>query len=606
MASNRERIERLSGQSLELRSFIDEMTERFRNKPDTALRTAWAGLVVPLEDRLLDLRIEVETIPVDYLDRLIRDSVECRLRAAEHSGATAQQLRLLAKDKNAKVKARVFENPNCPIDVLEGTVKRKSKPEIRRLATSHRDCPSAILEQLAGDSEAEVRASVARHHNTPAETLQRLVTDSDWLVRMNSVRNPALPASSLVDLGVDPVPHVNISLLTRNDCPDELVVPLAEALVDGERAHREAVAESPRCPTEVLRRLANDAEKRVRVRVAGNSNCPAGILEQLSADESPSVRIRAAENRACSDALRRRIQSGLADSKDYQAHLALAKSPACPPELLIRIAEVEKGYYEADYLAGEIRGEIACRTDAPRSALEALARDKEQDESCSIAGKLAGNPSCPPELRKALIARLEDTAVGQQELASNPYCPPKLLEKLSRSDLKPDDYDRSDPKLYDSVRLTVAQNPSCPAHILERLVDDPSLDVINAVMQHPACPAEVAARLAGSSRWYRGLALDSKACPEAVRRAVIADCFEPADELLTLEDLQRYGLPPLARSDCPGAQIRKAAKSKDWCERLCAALNQAASTQTLTALMDDDRPEVRVAAARTLREKSRT
>ena len=114
---------------------------------------------------------------------------------------------------------------------------------------------------------------------------------------------------------------------------------ILEKLADDEDANvRYYVAENPKTPADILKKLAReDEESGVRQAVAYNPNTPADILKKLAEDKDDDVKWAVAANtKTPVDILKK-----LADDKDDYVKSAVVDNPNAPVEVLKKLAEDE-------------------------------------------------------------------------------------------------------------------------------------------------------------------------------------------------------------------------------------------------------------------------
>ncbi|WP_161768762.1 variant leucine-rich repeat-containing protein, partial [Picosynechococcus sp. NKBG042902] len=103
--------------------------------------------------------------------------VEMRARVAENPNCPLELLQQLAHDKNELVRAKVAENPNCPPALLQKFAH--DDKFVRTGVAKNPNCSPALLQQLASDENENVRAEVAQNQNCPPALLQQLAHDDD-------------------------------------------------------------------------------------------------------------------------------------------------------------------------------------------------------------------------------------------------------------------------------------------------------------------------------------------------------------------------------------------------------------------------------------------
>jgi len=93
--------------------------------------------------------------------------------------ATSQkQLAVLARSDHHKIRLRVAENSNTPVEVLELLSKDK-EADVRLAVAMNRATPSEIVNKLAYDEDPTVRHGLAEDPDTPIEILKMLSCDNN-------------------------------------------------------------------------------------------------------------------------------------------------------------------------------------------------------------------------------------------------------------------------------------------------------------------------------------------------------------------------------------------------------------------------------------------
>jgi hypothetical protein len=187
------------------------------------------------------------------------DNLNSKISLAQSSKASQEDLELLSKDENWRIREVVARNVNTPENTLEILSKDKFRG-VRSAVAYNANSPIRLLELLAKD-DTKVRSSVAYNTNCPIGLLELLAQDQHQDVRGSVAYN--------------------------TNCPIGLLKVLAE---DQHEFVRGGVAENANCPVELLEVLAKDKSDSVRSCVGGNPNSPIALLEILSKDHSSTVR----------------------------------------------------------------------------------------------------------------------------------------------------------------------------------------------------------------------------------------------------------------------------------------------------------------------------
>lgn len=117
------------------------------------------------------------------------DVFESYVKAGSQS-CSESVLEAMSHSESERIRLRVAENPNTPIDVLELLSTDKS-PDVRIAVGTNCSTPPYISFKLAYDSDPDVRLGLADDVNTPIELLERLMKDENPYVacRAEQTRN---------------------------------------------------------------------------------------------------------------------------------------------------------------------------------------------------------------------------------------------------------------------------------------------------------------------------------------------------------------------------------------------------------------------------------
>ena len=124
-----------------------------------------------------------------------------------------------------------------------------------------------MLESLAGDADPMVRAAVAANAACVPGTLAKILESSSDLICEAAASNPNYPPGVLAALAASADFNDKMAAADHPNCPPEVLAAraLLEHAAHDEHAYvRVAVAESGRCATHLLERLAGDEDKAVR------------------------------------------------------------------------------------------------------------------------------------------------------------------------------------------------------------------------------------------------------------------------------------------------------------------------------------------------------
>lgn len=109
------------------------------------------------------------------------DETHIRLVLAGNPHTSAVALRQLANDSNERVRSRVAENANLPLDVFQKLVQ-DSSVEVRTSVGENRKAPAEVYEFLARDSSDDVRLALSTNAQLPVHLLQLLEKDDNIFV----------------------------------------------------------------------------------------------------------------------------------------------------------------------------------------------------------------------------------------------------------------------------------------------------------------------------------------------------------------------------------------------------------------------------------------
>ena len=513
---------------------------------------------------------------------------------AGHPDSPIDLLKLLAKDKDERVRYRVAENPKCPISLLKALAKDEFR--IRSSVARNPNCPVDLWELLANDSDERVRSSFASKPDCPMSMLEELATDGEWQPRSSVAKNPNCPVSLLKELTKDDEWQGRYGVAENPKCPVDLLALLAK---DKENYVRQSVAANPNCPVDLLKLLAKDKDHSVRKNVADNQNCPASLLEVLAKDNEDWVRCNVAVNPNCPASLLKE----LVKDKDYVVRRNVAVNPNCPVSLLLEVlandkddrlhSSVARNSNSPVVLAAlssfkwEVRDTVASNPNCPVDLLILLAEDNIKDVRSSVAS----HPNCPVEL---LVELATDTAKEvRSEVASHPYCPESLMLEIF-----------SEPVMSKILAKTESLHPD----ILEQLGQHDSEQVRTAALSninHPEWRRTLETDLPANA-WFQA---QLKKAPPGVLNALAAGNilhFGGKDANKTVLSKRPIGR-LLALSD--GVQvlperIARVSKNEDWLQRMAVARNLGTPPNILARLIKDPHSLVAAQALETQRRLS--
>jgi uncharacterized protein (DUF2336 family) len=155
-------------------------------------------------------------------------AIEVRLGVAHNTNTPASVLWQLATDKDKTVKLTTAQHPNAPVELVARLARDPDRLVRYNVAVYVPQLPSAVLRELAKDSETDVRRAVARHLNTQPDVLRALAADADPDVRSDVAKVPRVPAELLRQLAADSAPRVRAGVALNPHCPRELLLQLAQ------------------------------------------------------------------------------------------------------------------------------------------------------------------------------------------------------------------------------------------------------------------------------------------------------------------------------------------------------------------------------------------
>jgi len=300
--------------------------------------------------------------------------------------------------------------------------------------------------------------------------------------------------------------------------PERGTTPLPVMAI-GPASVRLSVAQNPKCPPDILTRLARDPADIIRQAVAGNPNCPEAVKAKLAGDSddivietllrnpgglSPAILAHLANSRqpkiletiAGNSKSPGPILSKLAHGPIQTEFLllSLARNPSLPPDEIVRLSKVGDRLVRT-FLARQtkltpaalavlaqdgdlgVRSFVAQNPHTPADALELLSKDSNE----VVREGVAANRSAPFETRKKLAADPSWEVRLELALQILPGKETALLEQLS--------HDKEA-----QVRWAVASN-SQAAMLLPSLASDPDQRVREAVAKNPGTSADTIAKL---------------------------------------------------------------------------------------------------------------
>ena len=390
----------------------------------------------------------------------------------------------------------VVESPNCPQDVLLAFATDASKHH-RMAVAKNPNVPLNILNQLIKETDvhinkyidaeeeyyiaAEKEYSIMKQDNEDYSDYIDLTEDTD--IERHQFRNEHIKAIALnnptyieyliaeikakesdpnnakntyqllksITGGYEYTSAISAKIAASSSCSLSLLT----KFVASSESYRLEVAKNPKCPLNLLTKLADDKKNSVKIAVTKNPKCTLDLLIKLIEDENENVRFNVIKNPNCPKELVEyfcknttlKISELLADSDcpskviefffnksvtvdntkaethnkaDYnKTKLAVVEHKNCPCQILAKVATDKLWNY---------RSTVGRNLNCPVDVLEQLAKD----DVYIVRTAVAKNTSCPQKL----LAQLADDAhfVVRAAVAKNPNCPDAILKKLSKDE----------------------------------------------------------------------------------------------------------------------------------------------------------------------------
>jgi predicted DNA-binding WGR domain protein len=527
-----------------------------------------------------------------------RERDQLLTRVADGRFTSVQHLRVLAVSTNASIRALVASSPHAPDDLAVALAADRD-PTVRRAALTGGKCPPELVTQLLDDPDPQVKAEAVRHAALSDDAMRVFSQTKKEAIREGLALNKGLPISLQRELALDTKPSVRASLAGNPVIDCAVLLTLAK---DKNARVRMAAAKNTASPQEVLTLLAGDRDEWVRHAVAHNPGAAAALLVELVADQEHYVR-EAAKSRLAQ-------RSNLSESETSR----LANHP--DPEIRRLLA-------------------------SNRNTSEALWRTLAADPHPSVRLSLAWNERVPDSIVEMLVADQNETVL--QEALAHPHAPGPALERAAHA---------KDPKL----RMAVARNPSTPEALLEQLAGDPEQEVRTSrsggLLKNPSLPlrfldklapevVDTASYLPALTEYFPALVNAARSASTSpaelqrlgresfyiVRFVALANPRYPgqsrdADRAALHHEIlnKDHPSPPSATAPSvpellialssldllpprPDAKwAARAAKSKDWLERIAVPLSGAGQPSLLQLLVDDPVELVRQLAISRLRD----
>ncbi|MEV4140805.1 hypothetical protein AB0J72_52645 [Dactylosporangium sp. NPDC049742] len=362
--------------------------------------------------------------PAEVVARLADDpDMDVVAEAALSPAMTAALAERLARHPHDQVRQALAHNEATPCEVLASLAQDGSDTVVQGETAANRSTPAPALAHLARHPDHWVRWAVAARPDLPQDEYARLATDPVPFVRYAIAANPAVDVATLRSMATDPAHGVQQCLMHNPNVPLDILTglaattrpgptPLSRLAADIEAGTDQAgPAPLPRIAaagTDELRQLATSKSPAVRMLAARHPGLPGDLVDALAADPDAAVLQAVARNPRVSPA---RMHAMLT-AHGVRVAGALAGNPACPADLLLRIATLRPPAKLAlreiarhpnatgPALAACLADEKARRAAARHPALDAGTLLALLDDGVTEA---AANPSLPRDIMRALI-----------------------------------------------------------------------------------------------------------------------------------------------------------------------------------------------------------
>jgi hypothetical protein len=371
-----------------------------------------------------------------YYERLVAlQNVSIDVRLADWENRS-KWLHYFASSRYAAVRLAVVRNPSTKADVLRLLYKDKDA-KVAREAVDHPNFPVDALDAYAAHEEAKL-----------GDKLDQLDT-LDWKGLSEFFHSPATPSELLAELAKRPEPEILFACALHPNAPDSV---RASALAHPEGWIRSAVALHPLTPESVLRQLASDKDFDVQFALAGNARLPEDLQLQFAAHPERVIRLHLADH-ARSHAVLAVVsaQAGPANvHSPLESLLALALDPKTPDTKLKSLRSPNtRSRSNQEVQASFISDVIAAHTNFPESLvaeyryyLPAIDTDNKAIKLFLLEGKKLADPAPWPDwkLTESEIHSLpghvanhllrHGDCVGQRTAAGHAWCNKTLLYPL--------------------------------------------------------------------------------------------------------------------------------------------------------------------------------
>ncbi|MEV0570567.1 hypothetical protein [Dactylosporangium sp. NPDC050588] len=390
--------------------------------------------------------------PADVVARLADDlDMDVVAEAALSPAMTAALAERLARHPHTRVRTALAANKATPGEILAALARDGGRPPaeacpdcdgtdqpadwpacdgghesaihgIQYAAAENRSTPAPAIVHLTRHPDHWVRWAVAGRPDLPQDEYASLAAEPMPFVRYAVAANPAVDPAVLRGMATDPAHGVQQCLMHNPNVPLDVLTGLAATTRTGPPPSRVAAdieagtdqagpAPLPRIAAagaDELRQLATSKVPAVRMLAARHPGLPGDLVDALAADPDAAVLQAVARNPRISLA---RMQAMLT-AHGVRVAGALAGNPACPADLLLRIATLRPPAKLAlreiarhpnatgPALAACLADEKARRAAARHPALDAGTLFALLDDGVTEA---AANPSLPRDIIRALI-----------------------------------------------------------------------------------------------------------------------------------------------------------------------------------------------------------
>ncbi|MET7425481.1 hypothetical protein [Dactylosporangium sp. NPDC005555] len=401
----------------------------------------WAHALAQSPDRRIrELLAYAAHTPAEVLALLADDpDVSVVAEASLSPQMTAALADRLARHPHTRVRHALAANGATPADVLARLASAGGEPPLACPGCDGSDVPShrwhcdgdhadalTGIQGAAAENPATpvpaliplshspalwIRSAVAARPGLPQEEYARLATDPIPGVRGAVAGNPAVDEAVLRRMATDRTHDVQRRLLHNPAVPLDVLTALAATARTGPTLLPRVAAATP----DELRSLARSTDPAVRMLAAHHPGLPADLVDALAGDADAKVLRAIAPDPEVSEA---RMRAMLTAHGTRVAGM-LARNPACPADLLLRIATLRPPT------------KLALRETArhPGATAAALAACLADDRARPIAAR---HPALDPATLLTLLDDPDDDVA--EAAAANPALPQAVMSALTACD----------------------------------------------------------------------------------------------------------------------------------------------------------------------------